>query len=288
MPEPVKIETELEDFFKSKDQVPAEPAIATPVPTPAPVEPVAPVEPAAAAPVVPAEPPEEPQDDLIGFSDAELRGLVRGLRSTVDNAHGRLVARDTIPAPDTTTTTTGQLEIKPVGVVPGATPPTEKEVVTTLNFLKDINMDDVVDNADALNRVLVAVYNKATTDAESRAVEKVLRSIPQLVVNYASRHATMAETVREFYGKNPDLAPVRRTVAAVANEVASEHPDWAVSLVFDEAATRSRKLLGLKASSVVSPAGGVTPAFVKPGASGRRKATDTGLTAVQKEIAELI
>ena len=225
---------------------------------------------------------EEEKDDLVGLSDKELRSLVRGLRTRVDEVHGKLVTAGVAIKPeqkaDTTVDTKTEQKIE------------KKVEAEVINFMKDVNMDEIIDSPEALNKLLVGVYNKAIEAAETRAVEKVLRSIPQLVVNYASRHATMADLVRDFYNTNQDLVPVKRTVATVANEVAAEHPDWEVKAVFDEAAARTRKLLGIQKREVIKPAErGNSPAFVRKGGSRRAAGADSSsMNDLQKEIAETL
>lgn len=277
---------ELLDFFgdgKDKGEVEEKPA-ETKIETKEKVETKPEEKPAEKVPPVKTEKvvEKEPEDDLSGMSDAELRSLVRGLRTRVDDVHGKLVSAGVQIKPDQKVET--EVDRK-----------TEKEIekkveAEVINFMKDFNMDELIDNPESLNKLLVVVYNKAIQDAETRTVEKVLRSIPQLVVNYASRHVSMSELVREFYDKNQDLTSVKRTVATVANEVASENPDWDVSKVFEEAATRTRRLLGIQKRDRVNPSEkGKDPAFVSKQARARRGQIDTSqMNDLQKEIAETL
>lgn len=163
------------------------------------------------------------------------------------------------------------------------------------NFMGNMTLDDVLDDPEKFQQVMANVYQQASTVAEKQAVEKVLKSIPQLVVNYVSRHASMSNLVSDFYKENSDLVGVKRTVAAVANEIAAENPAWNVDKVFGETATRTRKVLGLaaKARAAETPADPNAPtlpkgkpAFARQGSRGAPPGP--GMTGLVKEINELL
>jgi len=182
-------------------------------------------------------------------------------------------------------------------VAPLAAPAAPAEPVAP-NFFGDMTLDDVIDDPEKFTKVMTNVAAHASTVAEKQAVEKVLKSIPQLVVNYVTRHATMSNLVSDFYKENSDLVDAKRTVAAVANEVAAENPQWDVAKVFTESATRTRKVLGLAARAAppadpgapvppvppVPP--GKRPAFARQGSRGAPPGP--ALEGLAKEIDELI
>jgi len=91
--------------------------------------------------------------------------------------------------------------------------------------------------------------------------------------------------VKEFYGANEDLLGAKRTVAMYSNEVHSEHPDWEVKDVFNEAGARTRKALGLRASAT-KPKPKQNPAFAKQ--RGARKGGGEEPTDLQKDIDDLM
>jgi hypothetical protein len=156
------------------------------------------------------------------------------------------------------------------------------------NFLEGVDLDDVLSDAQGLNRVLVNVYNKGLADASARAAEQVMRSLPKLITTYVTQQTTMAEMVKDFYRENPDLEPVKRTVAAVANEISAESPGMPLQELFVEAAKRTRQVLNIQArtnGATKVPANTQKPAFVKQGA--RRKALP-GLQGLAKEVQDLL
>ena len=83
-------------------------------------------------------PEDELKDDLGGMSDKELRSLVRGLRTRVDEVHGKLVTAGVAIKPDQKVETT--IDDKTEQKI-------EKKVeAEVINFMKDINMDEIMKN----------------------------------------------------------------------------------------------------------------------------------------------
>jgi len=165
-----------------------------------------------------------------------------------------------------------------------------------LDFLDGTHLDEVLDNPEKFAAVLTNLYNRARTDAEQAAVQKVLTSIPQLVANYSTKRANMQAMVDDFYKGNPDLQGVKKTVAAVINEVAAENPRYKVSEVFSKAAVKTRELLGLQAVATGKPTAPVAPANPSAtdspalvGPQGSRKTAPTGgLKGLAAEVNDLI
>jgi hypothetical protein len=124
----------------------------------------------------------------------------------------------------------------------------EVSTPTRHDFLADVDIDEVLTTTDGLNSLLNSVYNKAMSDASRLTAEQIMKSLPQVVTTYVQQHIAYRETVNDFYQNNPDLMGVKKTLARVANEVTAEKPELDLEGVFDEAATRTRKLLGLRKS----------------------------------------
>lgn len=189
---------------------------------------------------------------------------------------------------------------KVMGVEPRpATPPVVQPAVQRqpqmLNFIKDDAMfDETMKSAENMNALLTVVVNTA--------VENAQRVVPALVAQMVNHQVTLKTATVEFYRKNADLLPHRSFVGFVANEVTAAHPDWDLEKVMDETEKETRRRLILHqtasgqvsqdGSSVASPdarrPGPAGPAFV-PRGGGRRGPNDGGsMTAVEKEINDLI
>ena len=183
--------------------------------------------------------------------------------------------------------------VVPKGDVPKELPPDAKPLETPvplaqpegpIDFLGDLGLDDALDSKEALNQVLNNVYQQA----ERKSYERVLLSIPDMVLGHVNRQSVITQMVGEFYKANEDLVAVKKTVGAVANTIHAENPDWELKDVFKEAAVRTRQVLGMRervagTKTVVAPVG--TPAFAKAGGG---KTPKSGGKTLQDEIGELL
>ena len=262
---------------------PAEPAEPAPEPPddgePAPQEPEPPAEPAEPAEPAPAEPAEPPAEQPLTPREKLLLARIEAITGKsigIDEA----IAEPQVPASP------------PPAPAQPAQPaaPAEPEVP---NFLKDRKLDEILDDPVKFNELLTEVYQMGIDKSRDAAVQKVLTSIPQLVTQYVGRHSAMKGMVDDFYKKNPDLVGVKKTVAAVANEVAAENPGQKVDWVFEETAKKTREVLGLKVVATPAPAApaapaapSATPAFADQGS--RKSTPSSGLKGLEKEVNELI
>jgi len=169
--------------------------------------------------------------------------------------------------------------------------PTRPATVETpaegFDFLDGATIDVLIDEPEKLNEALNKVYHTALMEAERRVFERVLTSIPDIIVGHLNRQTTIQGIVKNFYDQNKDLVNVKRTVAAVSNDVHAEHPDWEVPNVLEEAAKRVREMLGLRGSAQTSKTSAEeSPAFAK--SSGAKPPRSKKTSTLQDEIDELL
>jgi hypothetical protein len=163
------------------------------------------------------------------------------------------------------------------------TPPKEDEI----DFLSDLDMDDVVGDRATLNKVLRSVYQRGLKDAQTKLREWTLQQIPQATLSYVNNYMTMKEKVDEFYSSNKDLLPFRKVMAAVSNDVSAAEPGLTISEVLKKSGDRVRASLKIKP---VTPSDNQKkkkdPGF--PRSSGARSAAGTTtLDPLAAEIAEM-
>jgi len=184
--------------------------------------------------------------------------------------------------------------VQPLGTV---APVVKKEIpaeelpkleITAENFIGDLTVDDLVDNKEKFNAVLSAVYAKAVESSNRQVYEKVLLAIPEIVLGHLQRNTVVKGMVDTFYDTNADLVPVKRTVAAVANELHAQNPDWTIEQVFKEAAPKTREILGMKVKKAKSAEEKVdeNPAFVS-GTKGKQTSAK-GTKTLADEIDALL
>jgi len=223
--------------------------------------------------VVADEPDDEPVDEI-----AALREQNEALLAHIESLSGQVVGGVVQPP--------AAMEPVPKETAPesqAAVPQTPTEV---MNFLENTSIDDLLEDPTKFNEVLNNVARTSAQSARQDAVQQVLRSVPELVMGYITRHSAMNRMVDDFYAENSDLANVKQTVAAVANDIHAKNPELGVEDVFKQSADRTRKLLGLKQQAQTAakrkPA---KPAFAKAG--GARK-TAPAVDPIQREINDLL
>lgn len=261
-----------------QEDLPAEPAVETPEVVEEPVE-EAPVENDPEETPEPAEPTDTPAEPVVAPVEApadptpapeDPQAEIARLRALLEESNSKLLNKTSAPAA-----------------------PAQQQVPTAapqmLAFLPDgVDLEDIITDKNSLNQVMNAVYQKAVADG----AQQVLLSLPQIVSAQVQQQAALKSSVDTFYTKYPHLAEFKRTVAAVATEIASEHPEWAVEQVFDAAAVKASEVIGLNkqiAGSSPSASGKPlkAPALVKP--KGGRASNDGGnVNKLQKDIEELL
>lgn len=166
------------------------------------------------------------------------------------------------------------------------TPEPEPKEAEAPDFVGELDLDTLAMDKNVLNTVLNGVVQTAVT----RAVEKMLVNVPQVVQTQVKYYKVLTDAVDDFYKQNEDLVPARQVVRMVTNEVVAEHPDWELPKVLDEAATKTRKLLGVVKQTTgnqeMTP-GGRKPALPKK-TSTRKAVKKPKLSKLEQEIAELL
>ena len=171
---------------------------------------------------------------------------------------------------------------------PKVAPPATSAAVAR-NFMEGLDINDVLATSENLNTLLATVYNEAMTEASKLSAEQILQNLPNIMSTYVTQHLTMNKLVEDFYTSNPDLQPVKQTVATVANKIAAEHPEFTTEQVFEASATETRSLLRIKglAAAPTTPARGTKPAFA-PATNGRVRERAPVLTGIEKDVLDLI
>jgi len=171
---------------------------------------------------------------------------------------------------------------------PTVTVEPEKAVIENIRFIEEgADVDELLGSAEKLNTLLNRVYSMGVEKAVTSGREATIRSIPQIVMSSVQNQLFFREGIKDFFDANPNLKVARRTVGAVMNEVAAEHPDWKFGEVLNEAGNRTYKALGLKKETTLKEVKLRNPALPDGTSSGRKKEKDSA-TGLQKEINEII
>lgn len=161
------------------------------------------------------------------------------------------------------------------------------------DVLSGVDIDEAVSDPAKFNKV----FQDFGTQLINATVQQIFTAIPGLISSQVVQQNSINRTVNDFYRENDDLEHVKPVVSATSNQVHSEHPDWTVEKVLDEAATRTRTMLGLS-KQAVSQVKKKNPSEVKkvvrksglhtkkPGA--KTKPSQTKTTKLEKEINDLM
>lgn len=174
---------------------------------------------------------------------------------------------------------------------PVTTPPSKESApqaqpTEAFDYLDGLDLDDVTTDPKLFNNVLSKIESRIRGAIAEETTRSTLLAIPDVVQYQIKQQAALDELVREFYEGNQDLKPVKHTVAMVAQNIASEHPDWTVKQVFEESAVKTREILKLNIP------GGITTTTepLKPAFADHAKAhskTNVKLSELQKQLDEL-
>lgn len=132
-------------------------------------------------------------------------------------------------------------------------PPEEPLTFEPTDFIGDLDPEDIMRDKDELNKLLNSVYSKGVTDARKLTSEKVLLSIPEIVRNNLNIMTELQKTSDEFYANNKDLAPFKKVVAAVFEEVAAKNPDKKYGELLNEVGDEARRRLELHKKVAPTP-----------------------------------
>lgn len=167
-------------------------------------------EPVVKEPVVESEPKPEPKVD-------EKDSIIEELRKRIDGLESRIQVKSE-----------PKVEIKP------------EPKVETKDFIGNEDLYELTSNKDKLNALLNSVYTQGIEYAR-----KITNEIPEMVRTNISIVEDLRKTSEKFYDDNKDLAPFKRVVASVFEELASKNPDKKYQDILSDVATESRKRLEL-------------------------------------------
>ena len=161
-------------------------------------------------------------------------------------------------------------------------PPEEVLPEVVKGVLEGLDIDEVVSKPEVFEKVMTEVQRRT----QIATTESVLRAIPQLIIKQVQQQNMLRDAATEFYTAHEDLAHVKQTVGAVANEVQAENPEWSMAKIFEETAPRTRKLLGMKeqATNVRRIRNPALPKKVKSS----QKPSAPDLSGLEKDIADTI
>lgn len=134
--------------------------------------------------------------------------------------------------------------VKEPAPTPEPTPDPEPAPIEEIDFVGDVDLDDISRDPVAFNTLLNKIHAAGVTSARG-IQETTLRAIPDIVKSNVTIQSTLKKEVETFYADNEDLKPFKKVVAAVYEELASDNPDWTIANTFKEVEKETRNRLEL-------------------------------------------
>jgi hypothetical protein len=108
----------------------------------------------------------------------------------------------------------------------------------------DLISQEVLDKSEGV--LTAEMLNEFGTSIINAAIQGSLRATPLVVGKQIKRQRMFDNLVDAFYTDNEDLLKHKPYVSFTAGQLASKHPDWDETKIFENLASASRKGLGIK------------------------------------------
>ena len=180
-----------------------------------------------------------------------------------------------------------KLAEKSTEVVKSKVPTTDAPLkIEDQDFVGDLDLSDLSESKEGLNKLLNAVYAKGLNDS----VKTIKGTIPDTINSQMSEINRLQEVNRLFYSENEDLKPFQKVVAVVFGEISGSDPSKTLVDVLTATGPEVRRRLGLPINQQkAKPKGTDNPPPKLPGKKGNQgRSTETPpLTGFDAELASM-
>ncbi len=118
------------------------------------------------------------------------------------------------------------------------------EQITEQDFLEGEDIDNIINDSSAFNKLLNKVFLKGVEIANKRQ-EEIKNTLPETIRNNVVSIEKIRDASNKFYNENKDLVPFKKAVATVYNELAEENPTWDMNKLLKESEVETRKRLNI-------------------------------------------
>lgn len=217
----------------------------------------------------------ETEDEEAGEGDDE-EDIVAALRSEISRLQAQQLERAQAQTPKNDGAPAGEVDSK------------------SFDFLDGYDFEEVVSDPavfnDCLGKAVEKVLSASMNNIYAGAIEKMQVALPTIVSTQIDHQDTLRKAADNFYSQHEQLSQHKPLVASHITSVANENPDWDLTQVMAEAATRSYKQLRLTSIATKRSVGtkGKTEGtgLRRPKKSGR-PASSRAVSSLQKELDEL-
>jgi len=187
---------------------------------------------------------------------------------------------------------------------PGPTAPAESVALSGIEYIEqafvadEAALDAALKTPESFNEFLnrsFKVFMEANSQGFTRsAVNTALLELPNVTAEVVKGQLNLYNLVKDFYAENKDLSPHREYVGMISNKLASENPAWTTAQLLQETEKEVRGKLRIVKGAIAAPEvthvgpGPGPPAFVSPGGARVNSPGGPQLTALEKDVADII
>ncbi|MHA1288242.1 MAG: hypothetical protein ACTSPB_12635 [Candidatus Thorarchaeota archaeon] len=160
-------------------------------------------------------------------------------------------------------------------------PEKEEEKPSIDKVFDELNLDNILENEDNFK----AFMTKFAESIREQTLQSTMNQLPTVTSNVISERERISQVRNGFYEKYPELAPVKKYVASVANDIAESNPNLSMEDVLEQAAASSKETLGINTATLPKKEKSEKqrPSFPKAGGSNRGKKAPQK-SALQQEL----
>lgn len=156
------------------------------------------------------------------------------------------------------------------------------------DYMKDVDLDDLITNPEALNKLL----NEVRSEAAELGFQRALQASPEKLRRMVNDEVQVTVLTSQLFSNKPEYIPIRDFVAQVAKDIEQKNPTWNAFQIF----AAIPKEVDSRIASIDSKrkekqgngkAGKAKPTFA--GQKGRRgKSEKEAVSEMQREIDNMI
>jgi len=135
----------------------------------------------------------------------------------------------------------GDKETVPKTKAPSTKPPTTDAPLQDVDFVGDLDLEDVSENKEEMNKLLNKIYQEAVKTKGVDKTPDIIAAIPAVVTAVT----TLQKATETFYKENPDLEPFKKVVGVTFEELVEKNPNKTYDELIKDVAPLARKKLEL-------------------------------------------
>lgn len=135
----------------------------------------------------------------------------------------------------------GDKETAPKTKAPSTKPPTTDAPIQDIDFVGDLDLEDISENKEEMNKLLNKIYQEAAKTKGKDRTPDIMAAIPNIITAVT----TLQKATETFYKDNPDLEPFKKVVGITFEELVEKNPGKNYDELINDVAPLVRQKLEL-------------------------------------------